>query len=159
MWGKLADVTGSLENISTTTSETGKLMWGWFKDVWNSSTLNWVWKFKIQSWSSLIHLCGFSEQGWQVGSRGWFDLKMGVWQCWEGGYGEGIIIISPLGDDLFVVNVQRCWLMMRLLSLFSESGRMLGYNDLVRQLVEKTSEVFSLNGIFHLSFQWWAFSF
>lgn len=56
-------------NISTTTSETGKLMWGWFKDVWNSSTLNWVWKFKTQLWSSLIHLCGFSEQGWQVGSR------------------------------------------------------------------------------------------
>ena len=33
--------------------------------------------------------------------------------------------------------------MMKLLSLFSESGCMLGYNDLVRQLVEKTSEVVS----------------
>ena len=35
------------------------------------------------------------------------------------------------------------WLMMKLLSLFSESGRMLGYDDLVWQLVDNTSEVVS----------------
>lgn len=41
------------------------------------------------------------------------------------------------------MNVQMYWLMMKILSLFSESDLMLGYDDLVWQLVEKTSEVVS----------------
>jgi len=86
--------------------------------------------------------------------------KDGVWQCWEGGYGEeGIIIISPLIWWSCVVNVQMYWLMMKLLSLFSESGRMLGCDDLVWQLVDNTSEVVSWMESSIYPFQWWALSF
>ena len=98
----------------------------------------------------------------RVGRRGarlvW--CKDVVWQCWEDGHGEeGIIIISPLIWWSFVVNVQMYWLMMKLLSLFSESGLMLGYDDLVWQLVEKTSEVVSWMEPSIYPFQWWALFF